>query len=99
MKTIRPLGSRVLIRRSKAEKTKGGIYLPDTAQEKPKEGKVIAVGPGAINDRGEKEVMTVSVGDRILISNYAGTEVKGIQGYENDELLIVDENEILGILQ
>ncbi len=99
MKTIRPLGSRVLIRRSKAEKTKGGILLPDTAQEKPKEGEVIAVGPGAINDRGIHETMTISVGDRILISNYAGTEVKGIEGYENDELLIVEESEILGILK
>lgn len=99
MKTIRPLGSRVLIRRSKAEKTKGGIFLPDTAQEKPKEGIVVAVGPGAINEKGTKELCSVQVGDKVLISNYAGTEVKSIPGHEDDELLIVEESEILGIIQ
>ncbi len=98
MKTIRPLGNRVLIQRSKAEKTKGGILLPDSAQEKLKEGKVLAIGAGSVNDRGEKSAVAVSIGDTILISSYAGTEVKGIEGHENDELLIVEESEILGIL-
>ncbi len=99
MKTVRPLGSRVLIRRSKVQATKGGILLPDTAQEKPKEGEVIAVGPGAINDKGERETLTVKVGDKVLFSSYAGTEVKGVQTKDDsEELLIMEESEILGIL-
>lgn len=92
---IKPLGKRVLIRRSKVQTTKGGILLPDTAKEKPKEGEVIAVGPGEINDAGERELLSVKKGDRILFASYGGTEVKN----ENDEeLLILREDEILGIL-
>ena len=94
MKKIKPLGNRVLIQRSKAPSTKGGILLPDSAQEKPKEGVVIAVGPGKIDDQGNKEPMQLKVGDCVLFSSYAGTEVK--EG--DDEMLILSEDDILGVL-
>lgn len=92
---IQPLGNRVLIRRSKVTSTKGGILLPDTAQEKPKEGEVIAVGPGKVNNRGEREPLSIKPGDRVLFGSYAGTEVKGTPS--DEELLIVSEDEILGV--
>jgi chaperonin GroES len=94
MKTIKPLGNRVLIKRSKAQTTKGGILLPDSAQEKPKEGEVIAVGPGKIDEHGTKENMQLKVGDRVLFSSYAGTEVKS----DNEEMLILSEDDILGVI-
>ena len=94
MKTIKPLGNRVLIKRSKAQTTKGGILLPDSAQEKPKEGEVIAVGPGKIDENGVKETMQLKVGDRVLFSSYAGTEVKN----NDEEMLILSEDDILGVL-
>lgn len=94
MKTIKPLGNRVLIKRSKAPTTKGGILLPDSAQEKPKEGEVIAVGPGKIDENGVKETMQLKVGDRVLFSAYAGTEVKN----DDEEMLILSEDDILGVL-
>lgn len=94
MKTIRPLGNRVLIKRSKAPTTKGGILLPDSAQEKPKEGIVVAVGPGKIDENGTKEAMQLKVGDRILFSSYAGTEVKN----DDEEMLILSEDDVLGVL-
>ncbi|HEV8051740.1 MAG TPA: co-chaperone GroES [Parachlamydiaceae bacterium] len=94
MKTIKPLGNRVLIKRSKAPTTKGGILLPDSAQEKPKEGEVIAVGPGKIDENGVKEAMQLKVGDRVLFSSYAGTEVKN----DDEEMLILSEDDILGVL-
>ena len=93
---IKPLGNRVLIRRSKVQTTKGGILLPDAAQEKPKEGEILAVGPGEINEQGEHEVPTVKKGDRVLFTSYAGTEVKGSN--PDEELLILREDEILGVL-
>lgn len=93
---LKPLGNRVLIQRSKAKATKGGILLPETAQEKPKEGEVIAVGPGKVDDNGRKETLNVKVGDRVLFSSYAGTEVKNHEG--ENEYLILSEDEILGIL-
>lgn len=93
---IKPLGNRVLIQRAKAQATKGGILLPDTAQEKPKEGSVIAVGPGKTDESGKKEQMNVKVGDRVLFSSYAGTEVKNSEG--ESEYLILSEDDILGIL-
>ncbi len=95
--SIKPLGNRVLIKRSKAKSTKGGILLPDSAQEKPKEGEVIAVGPGKISDRGVLETPSVRVGDVVLFGSYAGTEVKN-SGSEDEELLIMNEDEIMGIL-
>ena len=96
MTKIKPLGNRVLVQRSKAEVSKGGILLPDTAQEKPKEGTIIAAGPGKINDQGEKESLTVKEGDRVLFSSYAGTEVKTESG--DEEYLIMSEDDLLGIL-
>lgn len=94
---IQPLGNRVLVKRSKAKTSKGGILLPDSAQEKPKEGEVIAMGPGKINENGEREALTVKKGDRVLFSSYAGTEVKQ-RDNENEELLILSEDDVLGIL-
>lgn len=93
---IKPLGNRVLIQRSKPQPTKGGILLPDSAQEKPKEGTIVAVGPGKTTDDGKKEPMSVKVGDRVLFSSYSGTEVKNSQGEE--EYLVLAEDDILGVL-
>lgn len=96
MVKVKPLGKRVLIQRSKAVATKGGILLPDTAQEKPKEGKVVAVGPGKHDDRGRLDPVSVKEGDRVLFSSYAGTEVKNIG--DEEEYLIISEDDILGVL-
>jgi len=93
---IKPLGNRVLIKRSKPQASKGGILLPDTAQEKPKEGVVIAVGPGKIDDQGNQERMQLNVGDRILFSSYSGTEVKSQD--EDGEYMILSEDDVLGVL-
>lgn len=93
---IKPLGNRVLVQRSKAATTKGGILLPESAQEKPREGKVIAAGPGKVDDNGNREPLNVKVGDRILFGPYAGTEVKHTG--EQDEYLILAEEDILGVL-
>jgi chaperonin GroES len=94
MKKIQPLGNRVLIQRSKPQATKGGILLPDSAQEKPKEGLVMAVGPGKTDENGKVIALQLKVGDRVLFSSYAGTEVKG----DGEEMLILAEDDILGIL-
>lgn len=96
MKTIKPLGNRLLVKRSKQEKTKGGILLPETAQEKPKEGEVIATGPGKRDQDGNLHPMTVNTGDRILFGAYAGTEVKNAAG--DEEFLILSEDDVLGVL-
>jgi chaperonin GroES len=91
---IRPLGDRVVIEASaREEKTASGIVLPDNAKEKPQEGKVLAVGSGTLKD-GERIALEVKVGDRIIFSKYAGTEVK----YEGKEVLILRESDILAIL-
>lgn len=94
MTKIKPLGNRVLVQRSKAPTSKGGILLPDSAQEKPREGKVIAAGPGKRNENGQLETISVRVGDTILFGSYAGTEVKHLE----EEYLILSEEDILGIL-
>ena len=92
---IRPLGDRVLVKRAEAEgKTAGGILLPESAKDKPKEGSVIAVGEGRTLDSGEKSKFAVKPGDRILFSAYAGTEVK----YGGEEFLIMREEDILGVI-
>src|SRR5271166_685428 len=92
---FRPLHDRVLIRRVEAEqKTKGGIIIPDTAKEKPQEGEVIAVGPGARDDSGKIQPLAVDVGDRILFGKWSGSEVK----IDDEDLLIMKESDILGIL-
>ena len=92
---FRPLGDRVVIRRVEEEaKTKGGIIIPDTAKEKPQEGEVIAVGPGARDETGERIPMDVKAGDRILFGKWSGSEVK----IDGEDLLIMKESDILGIL-
>jgi chaperonin GroES len=92
---IRPLGDRVLVQRVEAEeKTAGGILLPESAKEKPKEGRVIAIGEGRTLDSGERSKFSVKAGDRVLFSSYAGTEVK----YAGEEYLIMREEDILGVI-
>ena len=93
---IKPLGNRVLIKRSKTTTTKGGILLPETAQEKPKQGEVVAVGPGARDESGNLKPITVCVGDSVLFSSYAGSEVK-TDDFQA-EYLIMSEDDILGVL-
>ncbi|MCU0668222.1 MAG: co-chaperone GroES [Myxococcota bacterium] len=92
---IRPLHDRILVKRIEGEeKTKGGIIIPDTAKEKPQEGKVVAVGGGKVNEDGTVRPMDVKNGDRILFSKYAGTDVK----VDGDDLIIIREDDVLGIL-
>ena len=93
---VRPLNDRVLVTRiEEEEKTKGGIIIPDTAKEKPQEGKVVAVGEGKRNEKGERIAMDVKQGDRVLFGKYAGTEIK-IAGVEH---LIMREDDILAVLE
>ena len=93
--TFRPLGDRVLIKRVEEEaKTRGGIIIPDTAKEKPQEGEVIAVGPGARDDSGKVQPLDVKIGDRILFGKWSGSEVK----LDGQDLLIMKESDILGVL-
>ncbi len=95
MAKIKPLYDKVLVERLKAEdKTAGGIVLPDTAKEKPTEGRVVAIGGGRVADDGNAVPPTVKVGDRILFGSYAGTEIKE----EGKEYLILDESEILAVV-
>lgn len=93
--TVTPLGDRVLVKRVEAdEKTKGGIILPDTAKEKPREGIVVAVGHGKLLDNGNRQAMTVKPKDRVLFSTYAGSEIK----LEGEDMLILGEDEILAVI-
>jgi len=93
--TVKPLGDRILVRRVEPEqKAKSGIIIPDTAKEKPLEGKVIAVGAGRLDDNGKRIALDVKAGDRVLIGKYIGTEVK----LDDVEHVIVREEEILGII-
>jgi chaperonin GroES len=93
---VRPLQDRVVVQRiEEEEKTKGGIIIPDTAKEKPQEGKVIAVGNGKVLENGTRQAMDVKVGNRILFSKYAGSEIK----LDDEEYLIMREDDILGILE
>jgi chaperonin GroES len=94
MKII-PLNDRVLVKRTEEiQMTKGGIYIPDTAKEKPIEGMVVAVGSGKVSDSGERVALTVKAGDRVLFGKYAGTEIK----VEGEEHLMMREDDILAIL-
>ncbi|MGR4864329.1 co-chaperone GroES [Caulobacter sp. LARHSG274] len=93
---FRPLGDRVLVKRVEEEqKTKGGIIIPDTVKEKPQEGEVIAVGPGARNDKGDVVALDVKAGDRILFGKWSGTEVK----VDGQDLLIMKESDVLGVVE
>lgn len=94
---VKPLGDKILIKRAAAEdKTESGIYLPESAKDKPKEGKVMAVGNGNLNrDTGEYIPFTVKKGDRVLFTSYAGTEIK----IDDDEYIMMTEDEILGVIE
>lgn len=94
---IKPLGNRVLVKRSKATTSKGGILLPDSAQEKPKQGVVLSVGAGKFREDGSLDPVDVKEGDIVLFTSYAGTEVKS-HGEENEEYLILSQDDILGVL-
>ena len=92
---FRPLGDRVLVKRVEEEqKTKGGIIIPDTAKEKPQEGEVLSVGPGARDENGARVVPDVAAGDRILFGKWSGTEVK----VDGEDLLIMKESDIMGVI-
>lgn len=91
---LKPLGARALVKPLDAEATtSGGIILPEAAQERPREGTIVAVGPGALNDDGEAMGMSVAVGDTVIYSSYGGTELK----IENEEFLLVNENDIIAV--
>ena len=94
--TFRPLHDRVVVRRLDAEeKSKGGIIIPDTAQEKPMQGEVVAAGPGARDERGEVVALDVKAGDRVLFGKWSGTEVK----LDGEDLLVLKESDLMGVLQ
>ena len=93
---IKPLADRVVVKpMEQEEKKQGGIIIPDTAKEKPQEGKIVAVGPGKLDENGKPIKMNVKVGDNILYSKYGGTEIK----YEGEEYLIMSESDILAIIK
>ncbi len=93
---FRPLHDRVVIRRlTSDEKTAGGIIIPDTAQEKPSEGEVVAVGPGVRNDKGDVTPLDTKAGDRVLFGKWSGTEVK----IDGEELIIMKESDVMGIIE
>jgi len=93
---FRPLGDRVLVKRVEEEtKTKGGIIIPDTAKEKPQEGEVVAVGPGARDEDGDYIKMDLKAGDKILFGKWSGTEVK----VDGQDLLIMKESDVLGVIE
>ncbi|WP_417409968.1 co-chaperone GroES [Hoeflea sp.] len=92
---FRPLHDRILVRRVESdERTRGGIIIPDTAKEKPQEGEVIAVGPGARNEQGEIVALDVKEGDRVLFGKWSGTEIR----LDGEDLLIMKESDVMGIL-
>ncbi|MCB1651949.1 MAG: co-chaperone GroES [Alphaproteobacteria bacterium] len=92
---FRPLHDRVLVRRAEAEtKTAGGIIIPGTAEEKPSEGEIVAVGKGYVNDNGEVRALDVKAGDRVIFSKWAGTEVK----IDGEELMVMKESDIIGVI-
>ncbi len=93
---FRPLHDRVVVRRiEEDERTRGGIIIPDTAKEKPQQGEVVAVGPGAPDEKGKVQPLEVKPGDRVLFGKWSGTEVK----LDGEELLIMKESDILGVLE
>ena len=93
---IRPLNDRLIVKRLEEEaKTAGGIIIPDSAKEKPAEGEIVAVGPGKLNDKGERVALQVKAGDKVLFSKYGGTDVK----LDGDDFLIMREDDILGVIE
>ena len=96
MASLQPLGDRVLVKRLEPEeqKTSGGIYIPDTAQEKPQRGEIVAIGAGLVNDDGKTIPMRVKVGDQVLFGKYGGSDVE----IDGEEYMIIKEDEIYGII-
>ena len=93
---LKPLGSRVVVKAlDREETTKSGIYLPDTAKEKPQEGRVLAVGPGGFDKNGNKVTMTLKEGDRVLFQKYAGTEFK----LDDEELIVLSQDDVLALVE
>ena len=93
---FRPLGDRVVVRRVQEEqKTAGGIIIPDTAKEKPQEGQIVSVGPGALGDDGKRVAPEVKVGERVLFGKWSGTEVK----IDGEDLIIMKESDIMGVIE
>ena len=93
---LKPLGDRIVVKTiEELERTKGGIVLPDTAKEKPQEAEVVAVGPGARNEDGERVAMDVKVGDRVIFAKYSGTEFK----QDDEDYLILRESDILAVVE
>ncbi len=93
---FRPLGDRVVVRRVQEEqKTAGGIIIPDTAQEKPQEGEIVSVGPGALDDAGKRVAPEVKAGERVLFGKWSGTEVK----IDGEDLIIMKESDIMGVIE
>ncbi|MFA5316252.1 MAG: co-chaperone GroES [Dehalococcoidales bacterium] len=91
---MKPMADRLVVRPiEREEKTKGGIFLPETAKEKPQEGEVLAVGPGRLNDDGKRITMDLKVGDRVIYSKYGGTEIK----VDDEELIILRESDVLAV--
>lgn len=96
MPTIRPLNDKIVVKRLEAEaRTKGGIVLPDTAKEKPREGRVISLGTGKLLENGDRAPLSVKLDDRVIFGSYAGTEVK----LEGEEFLILNEDDVLAIVE
>jgi len=95
-KTLKPLQDKVIVQKLEPEeKTAGGILLPDSAKEKPQEGKVIAVGPGLVDDKGQRKPIDVKEGDHVLYAKYSGTEIK----LEGEEFLIISDRDILAVVK
>ncbi len=92
-KKIKPLGNRIVVQRQEAKTTKGGIILPEAAQEKPRQGKVVAVGPGKVDEKGKTHTLDVKIGDEILFSSYSGTEYKA----DGMDYLILSEEDVLAV--
>jgi len=95
IKKLKPLGNRVVVKRSEAKKTKGGIILPDSAQEKPKQGEVVAVGPGKTDDKGKLHTLQLSVGEKVLFSSYSGME---FTSDDDQEYIILGEEDIIAVI-
>ena len=96
MAKIRPLNDRIIVRRTEEEEQmRGGLYIPDTAKEKPQEGEVIAVGNGKILNNGDRVAMDIKAGDKVLFGKYSGTEIK----LDGEEYLILREDDVLGVIE
>lgn len=93
MKKIKPMGNRIVVQREEAKATKGGILLPESAQKKPREGIVIAVGPGQVNEKGQMQKMDIKVNDKVLFSSYGGVDYK----IDDQEYLVLSEEDVLAV--